>query len=350
MVTAISLFSGGLDSILASRVVAAQGIKVVAVKFISPFFEYGLLTREVEYVQEVKAKYGIDLLLKDISLAYIELLKDPAHGYGKHFNPCIDCKIFMISKAKEMMAEHEASFLITGEVIGQRPMSQRRDALRIIERDSGCDIRVKRSREEAKENGNSGSILLRPLCAKNLKPTKPELDGLVDREQLLGFSGRGRTDQMNLAKDFGITDYPAPAGGCILTDPIVSQRIKEIYRAKQDITVADMRFAMVGRQFRLPGGGWLVMGRKEVENSRVEEMLEPGDIYLKLVDRPGPTAILRYMSDHADLELATGLVARYGKKDENGLATPGQVLVRCGGEEHLEGTPPHEELVRKLLW
>lgn len=335
MVSAISLFSGGLDSLLATRVIAAQGIKVVAVKFVSPFFQYDLLAREEKYKREVKEKYDIDVVLKDISLEYIELLKAPPHGYGKHFNPCIDCKIMMVSKAKEMMAQYDASFLITGEVIGQRPMSQRRDALRVIERDSGCD---------------SGGVLLRPLCAKNLNPSGPELDGLVNRDNLYGFSGRGRNDQMSLAKELGITDYPTPAGGCILTDPIVSARIKRVYQENKEITVADMRLIMIGRQFRLPGGAWLVMGRKEVENRLVEELYIPGDICLQLIDRPGPTAILRNMTSRSDLELAAGLVARYGKKDLNGRVMEGRVLCRSDKDEEMIGTPLDDNQSRELMW
>ncbi|MDD5759957.1 MAG: thiamine biosynthesis protein, partial [Desulfobulbaceae bacterium] len=138
MTKAIALFSGGLDSILACRVVARQGIEVIAVRFISPFFNYDLLSNP-SYSSEIKAKYGIDVMLRDVSDEYIALLREPAHGYGKHFNPCLDCKIFMMTKARELMQELGAAFLISGEVLGQRPMSQRRDALQVVERDSGCD-------------------------------------------------------------------------------------------------------------------------------------------------------------------------------------------------------------------
>ena len=154
-VTALALYSGGLDSTLACRVVAAQGIKVVAVKFVTPFFGYELLLNKENYIRTIKEKFGIDVLLMDATIPYLELLKKPAHGFGRYFNPCMDCKIFLFSEAKKMMPEIGASFLVTGEVIGQRPMSQRRDALRVIERDSGC-----------------GGLLVRPLCAKNLEPTQ----------------------------------------------------------------------------------------------------------------------------------------------------------------------------------
>lgn len=300
-ITAIALFSGGLDSMLACRVVAEQGIRVRAVKFVSPFFGYDLLAREKEYAHEVHEKYGIDVRLRDVSEQYLDLLHNPSHGFGKNFNPCVDCKILLVSEARKMMNALGASFIITGEVIGQRPMSQRRDTLRVIERDSGSD-----------------GLLLRPLCAKNLPPTKAELDGLIDRERLLNFSGRGRTPQMELAARFGITGYPGPGGGCILTDPIVGKRIERFYQEQKSVTVDDALLLQAGRQFQLPGGGWLVMGRNDLENKKILALRKTGDRLLKAQDRPGPTGIVRYAEDAEDLRLAAALVLRYGKKVKNG--------------------------------
>ena len=297
LTTALALYSGGLDSTLACRVVAGQGIKVVAVKFVTPFFGYDLLARKEAYIKSIKEKFDIDVLVKDVTLPYLELLKKPAHGFGRYFNPCIDCKIFLLSEAKKMMPELGASFLVTGEVIGQRPMSQRRDTLRVIERDSGCE-----------------SILLRPLCARNLEPTRAELEGLIDRERLLGFSGRNRTPQIKLADELGITDYPSPGGGCILADPILSRRIEEYYQHRKKIITSDILLLMIGRQFKLPGGGWLVVGRDQQENEKLEELRKPDDWLLQPSVIPGPTAILRNSSNAAELEMAAGLVARYAKK------------------------------------
>ena len=192
------------------RVVAAQGIKVVALKFVTPFFDYDLLANKEAYVAEVKHKYGLDVELVNLSEGYLDLLRNPAHGFGKNFNPCIDCKILMLTRARELMAHYNASFLVTGEVMGQRPMSQRKDTLRLIERDAGCT-----------------GLLLRPLSAKLLAPTRAEQEGFVDREQLFGFSGRGRKPQIELAKAFGIKEYPNPAGGCILTDCNLGGRIEK---------------------------------------------------------------------------------------------------------------------------
>ncbi|MHB8810453.1 MAG: thiamine biosynthesis protein [Desulfobulbaceae bacterium] len=340
--TAIALFSGGLDSILASRVIMAQGIRVVALKFVTPFFDDQLLAREEEYRAEIRRKYGIDVWLVDLSEGYVELVANPPHGYGKHFNPCIDCKIFMLRRAHALMAEHDASFLISGEVLGQRPMSQRMDTLRLIERESGCR-----------------GILLRPLCAKRLPESEPERAGLVRREALYAMSGRGRKEQIQLAKRFGICDYPSPAGGCMLTDPNLGERIAGYYRdrprsAGEVPRPGDIRLLLVGRQFLLPGGHWFVLGRDEKENERIAALAEKGDWLLTMVTRPGPTGLLRGTPDiemHAPgqdplFERAAGLVVRYGQKVE-GRPAPAQVLVGRGEEHYfLTASPPADDSFR----
>lgn len=320
--TALALYSGGLDSTLACRVVAAQGIRVIALKFVSPFFGYDLLQRQAEHIREVKKKYDIDLRLVDITEDYLKLLGDPPHGYGKNFNPCIDCKILLLSKAGQMMQRYDASFLITGEVVGQRPMSQRRDTLRIIERDSGCE-----------------DVLVRPLCAKLLKPTKPEINDLIDREQLLALSGRTRVPQMELAERLGIKDYPSPAGGCILTDPIQSARIKQYYAEHEKIEAGDILFLLAGRQFRLPADGRVALGRNERENIHIAALQQADDYRLELKDRPGPTALLRHAGDQEDIALTAGLVVRYGKKNTAG-PVESAVTVNRGGETVIIAVPP----------
>jgi hypothetical protein len=180
-------------------------------------------------------------------------------------------------------------------------MSQRRDALRVIERDSGCE-----------------GILVRPLCAKNLSPTQAELDGLIDRELLLAFNGRNRTPQIKLAEQFGITDYPSPAGGCILADPILSVRVQEYYQQNKNIVPEDILLLLMGRQFNLPTGGWLVVGRNEQENEKIEGLLKPDDWLLETKDIPGPSAILRYSSGTEELKTAASIVVRYSNKSAVG--------------------------------
>lgn len=295
-VTALALYSGGLDSILACRVMAAQGVKVVAIRFVTPFFGYELLKKQEAYIDQVRRTYGIEVCLRDVSRQFLELLRDPPHGFGKRFNPCLDCKILLASEVRKLLPEYKASFIITGEVVGQRPMSQRKDAMRVVERDSGCD-----------------GILVRPLCAKNMLPTKPEQDGLIDRQRLHNFSGRGRSRQIELAHSFGITDYPSPAGGCVLTDVTLGPRVGRYYQEHATVRVADIRLLLVGRQYRLPGGGWFALGRDSKENELVLANREPGDLVLWMTDRNGPVGILRRPQGD-DLTLAAGLVVRYGRK------------------------------------
>jgi len=309
-IRALSLFSGGLDSILATRLIMSQGIDVLAIQFITPFFNYHILDDIDGYKGKVLNKYGINVKVVDISTDYLEMLRNPVHGFGKNFNPCIDCKIHMLSRAKEMMVELGAKFLITGEVLGQRPMSQRRDTLNVIERDSGNRL-----------------LLLRPLSAKLMVETKAEKEGWVDREKLLNFSGRGRSSQVALAKKYGIMDFPAPAGGCILADPVLSRRVSELYSKKSilrsaEITIADVRLLFVGRQFVFPGGGWLILGRDERDNDKLEVLAGTDDALLWMEERPGPAALLRraanWYTDVSDLEkdlqFAASLVVRYGRK------------------------------------
>ncbi|MCI5146783.1 MAG: DUF814 domain-containing protein [Candidatus Electrothrix sp. AR3] len=340
-VTALGLFSGGLDSILACRVIAQQDIKVRALKFVTPFFDHDLLKDEQEYRREVQKKYGLEVELVDLSKGYLKLLRNPTHGFGKNFNPCIDCKIMMLRRAKALMEEYDASFLITGEVLGQRPMSQRRDTLQVIERDANCR-----------------DILLRPLCAKLMHPTLAEQQGLVDREQLYEFSGRGRKQQISLAHELGITEFPSPAGGCVLTDPNLATRIQRFYaglfRIDQDEIVADdIRLLLLGRQFCLPGDYWLVLGRNEQENKKLTELCEPHDWLLSMPERPGPTALLRRAAKRMDrdeekkalLTQAAGLVVRYGKKND-GQILPGDVLFMQGQkQEMLYGVQPLQDPV-----
>ncbi len=310
-VTAVALFSGGLDSILACRLIMEQSIRVKALKCVSPFFDYDLLKRRQQYCREVKEKYGIDVELVDISDDFIRLLKNPPHGFGRYFNPCIDCKILMLGKAAELMKRYGASFIITGEVLGQRPMSQRRDTLRIIERDSGLS-----------------DYLLRPLSAGLLPPTAAERRGLVDSKRLPTVSGRGRRVQIRLAEKFSITDYPTPAGGCILADPNLSRRIRLLYdgffpTAAEEISIVDIRFLLLGRHFLLSESSWFILGRDQRENEKICALAGDRDLLITMRERPGPTGILRSgcgagripAARERVMRQAAELVVRFGKKE-----------------------------------
>jgi tRNA-uridine 2-sulfurtransferase len=293
---ALSLLSGGLDSLLATRLVMSQGIEVVGLHFITPFFGYEKKGQERAYTDRMSADYGIEARVIDVGEEYFQILRHPRYGYGKNFNPCVDCKIFLFSKAKAMLEEEKADFLVTGEVIGQRPMSQRRDTLRIVERDSGTD-----------------GLLLRPLCAKNLKPTRPEDLGMVDRDKLLGLSGRGRKPQIRLAQEFGIKDYPAPAGGCVLTDPILARRIRSFFDRHPTVRVNEVLRLQVGRHFLLRDEGWLVLGRDQEENDKLEGLWEEEDQFLKITGIPGPLGLLRGRGNPEQIEQAGAVLAHYSK-------------------------------------
>jgi tRNA-uridine 2-sulfurtransferase len=334
-ILALALFSGGLDSILACRVLAEQGIQVKALKFVTPFFGHDLLCDPIGFQKNVWETYRIQAELVDLSDQYLELLRQPKHGFGKNFNPCIDCKILMLQRAKKLMADYGASFLITGEVLGQRPMSQRQDTLNLIEREAGCR-----------------DILLRPLSAKRLRPTLAEQQGLVDREHLYAFSGRGRSQQIALAKEFGITNFPAPAGGCILTDPNLSRRIQRfysgLYGSDPKIGGDSIRLLLLGRQFCLPGGHCLVLGRDEQENQAITGYSREKDWLLFMPEHPGPTALLRLMGEGNEEELlawAAGLVVRFGKKTG---PTAKRVFCQQGGKEQwLRSVVPLEDSLFK---
>ncbi len=265
----IALFSGGLDSILAIKILEEQGLDVLGVHFVSPFFGN---REKIPFWEE---EYQIDILAVDVGESYIDIIKNPRYGHGKGLNPCIDCKIFMLKKAKELLEIFNAKFIVTGEVIGQRPMSQRKDTMDIIARDS-----------------NSKDILIRPLCAKNLSPTKVELENIVDRSKLLNLRGRSRKSQLELAKKYNIKNIPTPAGGCLLTDHAMVKRYKMILGNLKFPTLEDFSMARMGRHF-WSENFWLIIGRNHEENIKLLKLIKPHDLIFKLSDIPGPIGIGR---------------------------------------------------------
>lgn len=289
---ALVLFSGGLDSALAIKVLLEQGIEVIAITFITPF----------NNLSPDKIAQGLDVELKIVHSGadYVEMVKKPKYGYGKNMNPCIDCKIFMLKKTKGYMEEVGASFVATGEVLGERPMSQRKDTLWIIERDS--DLK---------------GLLLRPLSAKLLPTTIMEEKGVVERERLLDIQGRSRKPQMALAKKFGIKTYQTPAGGCLLTDEGFSRRLKDIL--DDNISINDIELLKVGRHFRLDPKTKIIVGRDDEENKRLLGLTQKGDILFKVVNFPGPITILRGEANQKSLELTAKITSRYSKAKEEAI-------------------------------
>ena len=287
---AVSLFSGGLDSQLAVCLVKDQGVEVIAVNFVTPFFG------AEERFSQAARQLGIEYHEINIGPIYMDVLKNPVYGYGKNFNPCIDCHAFMLKNAAIYMQEIGASFLITGEVLGERPMSQNKSALSAVEKHSGCK-----------------GLILRPLSAKLLAPTIPETEGWVDRSLLLDISGRSRIRQMQLAEHYGIKDYPTPAGGCLLTQENFSLRLRKLLGAKPDADPDELEILKVGRHFYIDDGVLLAVGRNHDENERINRIAVADDYLLRVTDRPGPLGLIRSLkpNDSIDLQLAARIVARY---------------------------------------
>ena len=299
---AISLFSGGLDSQLAVAVIQKQGITVEGVNFTSPFFGAD------ERTQKAARHLGINLHLLPVGEEYItQVLRNPKYGYGKNMNPCIDCHAFMIRKAGDFMSEIGASFIITGEVLGQRPMSQNKSSLMTVEKLSGYR-----------------GYVVRPLSGKLLSPTIPEQEGWIERDKLLDISGRGRTRQIQLAEELGIKEYPSPAGGCLLTEANYARRLRIIMDSKEIPGQTELELLKLGRHFILNEDILLVVGRNQSENELIETLFNPDDILLKVTDRPGPTALIRplrnQLSESIIIEYAASIVARYSDAKNEALA------------------------------
>ena len=287
MVTGIGLFSGGLDSILAVRLLQHQNIHIEAVSFVTPFFVPEQAKKSVEQL-------GVPLHIIDISEKHIEMLKNPKHGYGRNMNPCIDCHALMFNQAGWLMKKKGASFLFSGEVLGERPMSQNKNSLKVVARESGFE-----------------EFIIRPLSARLLPVTKPEKEGLVDREKLLDIHGRSRKRQIELTKQLGITHYPDPAGGCRLTDPAFSNRLRDLLKNNKKTLKRDMELLSVGRHLRINRNVKIIVGRNEKENARIESLSEKGDIILTIEDIPSPIVIIPCGTDDDTVSLAASICVRY---------------------------------------
>jgi len=302
MTKAIALLSGGLDSILATRLMLDQNIEVEAVNFMTVFCNCTSKGKTCLASKAAADNLGIKLKVFEVSEEYFKVIKNPKYGYGSNINPCLDCRIFMFKKAGEYMKASGASFIFTGEVLGERPMSQRRDAMRIIERDSGLE-----------------GLIVRPLSAGLMEPSTPEEHGIIDREKLLSISGRSRKPQMELAKKLGINDYPCPAGGCLLTDPGFSKRMKDLMKVKSDFTVKDVQFLKTGRHFRITPTAKLVVGRNEQENDRLSSLARENDLRFYPDEIKGPIGIGQGQFLEEDLCQASRIVARYSDAGSNQL-------------------------------
>ncbi len=298
----VALLSGGLDSTLAVKIMKDQGFDIKALAIKTPFCDFDCGHGCGFKVLEVADRLGVDLKTVYLGEEYLEMLANPKYGYGSGINPCIDCRVMMLKVAKEYMDNINAEFLITGEVLDQRPMSQNRRALKIIEREAGLEGKV-----------------LRPLSAKSLEETEAEKKGIVNRNRLLNIKGRSRKIQLRLAKELRIVDYPNPAGGCLLTDPHFSKRVEDLLKYSKP-SLNDVELLKVGRHFRI-NKAKLVVGRDKDENSKIRALALNGDVLLESKDYKGATGLMRGIYTNEELKLGASIILRYSDapKDKSGI-------------------------------
>jgi tRNA U34 2-thiouridine synthase MnmA/TrmU len=286
MVKAIALFSGGLDSMLAAELVRRQNIDVLCLTFTTPFFN-------AQKAQAAARKINLPLAVDDITTEHLKMLKSPRYGYGRNMNPCIDCHTLMLQTAGKKIEENGYDFIITGEVLGQRPMSQNKQSLYVVAKNSGYL-----------------DYILRPLSAHLLDPIKAERENLIDRSQLLSIQGRGRKDQIKMAADFGIKDFTPPAGGCLLTDPMFTRRLRDLFSHQEDHDIHDLDLLKYGRHFRADDQGKIIVGRNNSDNEKLRELSTDNDLVLFMADFPGPHVVIPH-GNVALLPLAAALCVSY---------------------------------------
>ncbi|MHC1720226.1 MAG: tRNA 4-thiouridine(8) synthase ThiI [Clostridiaceae bacterium] len=297
MVKALAMISGGLDSILAAKLIKDLGIEVIGVCFKSYFFG-------PENAERMTKQIGVPLIVVDFSREHFEMVRNPKHGHGKNMNPCIDCHAMMMNYSGKLLKEHNADFIITGEVLNQRPMSQTKSALDVVKKESGYSDKI-----------------LRPLCAQNLTPTKMELDGLVDRDKLMKISGRSRKTQMELADKWGIRDYPSPAGGCKLTEPNFSKRLSDLISHEALPTEKSIQLLKYGRHIRISENAKIISTRTGEEAQEIKKYLSETDYIFFAKDYTGTMVIVTGNPGNEDIEFAAKVTGRYSKgKDEKEIA------------------------------
>jgi len=319
----LALFSGGLDSMLAAELIRGQGIDVLAFFFETPFFS-------AERPRKSAASLNLPIKIIDATDIHLEMVAKPKHGYGSNMNPCIDCHALMMRLAGEQLEAEGASFIITGEVLGQRPMSQNRKALSVVAAESGYE-----------------RLILRPLSAKRLPLTEPEEKGWVDRDALLGLEGRSRKPQMALARELGIDDYPSPAGGCLLTDPVFSRRLKDLFQVQDLPHVRDVELLKVGRHFRLGPSTKIVVGRNKMENEVIRGLAKVEDAILQMVSVPGPVSLLTGPTSQETEIQALAITAAYSDAKEGDRVEIR--LMKEGSDEVREGEGIPKQAFRHLM-
>jgi tRNA U34 2-thiouridine synthase MnmA/TrmU len=296
----VALLSGGLDSQLAVRMMQEQGFEVSAVAIKTPFCDFDCGRGCGFEIRERADDLNVNLKTVYLGDEYIEMLKHPKHGIGAGFNPCVDCRTMMFDAAKKHMEEIGAEFIISGEVLGQRPMSQHLDSLRMIEKDS-----------------NLVGKIVRPLSAGLLPETDPEKDGLIKREDLGMIKGRTRRNQLEMAKKYGIENPPNAGGGCLLTEPQFGIKAKDLFDHIETPTINDIDLLKIGRHFRLDEETKFVVGRNKDENEMIKALALPGDILLEAKDYVGPVSILRGKNAKLHIKFASSVTLRYSDAPES---------------------------------
>jgi tRNA-specific 2-thiouridylase len=327
---ALALFSDGLDSILAILTILKQGIDVKAIKFLTPFnCDTLVASPSSNNTFSVGENFKFEVELYNLSDKFIEILKNPKFGYGKNMNPCLDCRILMLKEAKVFMDRIEADFIITGDVLGQRPMTQRKDTFYLIDKEAGLT-----------------DYMLRPLSAKLLKITSPEVEGIINREMLFGFSGRSRRPQIDLARELGLTNYPIPAGGCRLTEPNYAYRLKDLLTYNPAPGIRDINLLRIGRHFRFSPFCKIIVGRNKSENETISSVSADGDLLLRVEGYGSPiTLISGEITDEA-LSVAASICARYS--DAKNLTTVELTIFNGDNTFRLRTSPAVTEIIDTL--
>ena len=325
---ALALFSGGLDSVLAMYLIAKQDIEVIAVHIDMGF---GPTSDRMEHMENMCKQIGVKFEILDLRKLYLdEVLFEPKYGYGKNFNPCIDCHGFMFRHTGKLLEHFDAQFMISGEVLGQRPMSQRKDAL-----------------ESVKKLSENDDLIIRPLSAKLMPPSKPEIEGWVDRDQLMDIQGRARHRQLTLAKEIGLKDFEAPGGGCLLTEIQFSKKLEDFIKY-DTLDVDDIETLKVGRHLRLPDGAKLIIGRNKDENDKINATKSNKYLKARIVNATGPLCLVDKKASQDDLKLIANLILTYGKTEENTIYKV--KLFDDVSEKYIEGTKyPSKDVAQQYL-
>lgn len=306
----VLLFSGGLDSFIAYHLLREQGIDITLLSFSSPFFA----------LKEERFPLGSNLYKVRLREDYLKIIKNPKYGYGKNLNPCIDCRIFMLKEAKRVMGRISAEFVVTGEVLGQRPMSQRRYTFNLIEKEAGLK-----------------GLILRPLSAKLLKETVPEKEGTVCRDKLLSIQGRPRKEQIALSEKYGIKNYLTPAGGCLLTDSNFCRKLKNLMESSLPLSLETLSFLKLGRYFSLSDKCKFIVSRNEGEGIKLRKMAQKKFAYIEPVDKPGPFGVILSENLPEDLvSISAEIIAYYTDRE---LPTSVRISLVSGKERTVSASP-----------